>query len=292
MENRFSSFLSKTSNELGTELENLKMIFDMKTDIFFKSSIKGTLAENEIAEFLNQYFADKKLKDKAILTGTIEGNLPKNKKGDIICEVNGTSDLKIAIECKFDKEYVLGDIESKNIFTKNDRTAWNQLIGMQATRDSKVGVIVFDIALINNSIKEKFENVGYIPGVGFITIVNSLKGDYSNLVIAYMLARDIVLNTKEVELDNDVLLIIITRIIKDINEVLKIKSLVEKNIENNKEILKQLEKSILSMEFNQEYLKRFLTKGTLTKKDLLDFYSGEEIKDKYVLIEKEINNIF
>lgn len=30
MEDRFSSFLSKTSNELGAELESLKMIFDMK----------------------------------------------------------------------------------------------------------------------------------------------------------------------------------------------------------------------------------------------------------------------
>ena len=43
--------------------------------------------------------------------------------------------------------------------------------------------------------------------------------------------------------------------------------------------------------FIQEYLKRFLNQGTLTKKDLLDFYSGEEIKDKYRLIEKEINEI-
>ena len=45
------------------------------------------------------------------------------------------------------------------------------------------------------------------------------------------------------------------------------------------------------MEFNQEYLRKFLTDGTLTKKDLLDYYSGEEIKDKYKLIEKEINSI-
>ena len=45
------------------------------------------------------------------------------------------------------------------------------------------------------------------------------------------------------------------------------------------------------MEFNQEYLKRFLSQGTLTKKDLLDFYSGEDVKDKYRLIEKEINDL-
>lgn len=291
MEDRISSFLSKTSNELGTELESLKMIFEMKKELFYKSTIKGILAEDEIAEFLNQYFVDKNLKDRAFLTGNTAGNLPKNKTGDIICEVNGTSDLKIAIECKFDKSVRLGDIESKDIFTRKSDSAWSQLIEAQANRDSKVSLIVFDISLIENSILKNFENVGYIAGIGFIAVINSQKGDYSNLAIAYMLARDIALNAKKVELDKDVLAMMVNRIIKDINEVLTIKSLVQNNIVNNKAILKQLEKSILLMEFNQEYLKRFLNQGTLTKKDLLDFYSGEDVKDKYRLIEKEINGL-
>lgn len=106
-----------------------------------------------------------------------------------------------------------------------------------------------------------------------------------------MLARDIALNAKEVELDKDVLVMIVNRIIKDINEVLSIRSLVLNNIENNKSILKQLDKSMLLMEFNQGYLKRFLKQGTLTKKDLLDFYMGDDIKDKFKLIEKEINEL-
>ena len=291
MEDRISSFLSKTSNELGTELESLKMIFEMKKELFYKSTIKGILAEDEIAEFLNQYFVDKNLKDRAFLTGNTAGNLPKNKTGDIICEVNGTSDLKIAIECKFDKSVRLGDIESKDIFTRKSDSAWSQLIEAQANRDSKVSLIVFDISLIENSILKNFENVGYIAGIGFIAVINSQKGDYSNLAIAYMSARDIALNAKKVELDKDVLAMMVNRIIKDINEVLTIKSLVQNNIVNNKAILKQLEKSILLMEFNQEYLKRFLNQGTLTKKDLLDFYSGEDVKDKYRLIEKEINGL-
>ena len=79
--------------------------------------------------------------------------------------------------------------------------------------------------------------------------------------------------------------------IKDISEVKTIKSLVEKNIDTNKEILKQLEKSMLLMEFNQQYLIKFLETGTLTKKDLLDFYMGEDIKDKFKLIEKDIQEL-
>lgn len=291
MENRISSFLSKVSNELGTELESLKMIFDMKKELFYKSTIKGTLAEEDILEFLNQYFLDRKLKDKAYLTGNTVGSIHKNKTGDIICEINGTNDLKIAIECKFDKSVRLGEIQSKDIFTRKSDTAWSQLIEAQANRESKVSIIVFDISLVENSILKNFDNVGYINGIGFIAIVNSQNGDYSNLAIAYMLARDIALNSKEIDLDKDVLSMIVNRIIKDISEVLTIKSLVISNIDNNKAILKQLEKSMILMEFNQEYLKRFLNMGTLTKKDLLDFYSGEDVKDKYRLIEKEITEL-
>ena len=33
MEDRLSAFLAKTSNELGAELESLKMIFDMKQEL-------------------------------------------------------------------------------------------------------------------------------------------------------------------------------------------------------------------------------------------------------------------
>lgn len=291
MEDRISSFLAKTNNELGTELESLKMIFEMKKELFYKSTIKGILAEDEIAEFLNNYFQEKRIKDKAFLTGNTAGSIPKNKTGDIICEINGNPDLKIAIECKFDKSVRFGDIETKDIFTRKSDTAWSQLIEAQANRDAKVSLIVFDISLVENSILKNFENVGYIPGIGFVAIINSQKGDYSNLAIAYMLARDIALNAKPVELEKDLLAILVNRIIKDINEVLTIKSLVLNNIDNNKAILKQLEKSILLMEFNQQYLKKFLNDGTLTKKDLLDYYSGEDIKDKFKLLEKEINEI-
>ncbi|MDT0641893.1 hypothetical protein RM553_03520 [Zunongwangia sp. F363] len=292
MEDRLSAFLSKTSNELGTELESLKIIFEMKKELFYKSAIKGNLAEDEVAGFLNQYFKDKRLKDKAYLTGNEQGELSRNKTGDIVCEIEGNKDLKIVIECKFDKSIKFGDIESKEIFTRRTDTAWSQLIEAQANRDSKVSLIVFDISLVDNSILKAFENVGYIPSIGFIAIIDSQKGNYSNLAIAYMLARDIALNAKSVKVDNNILAILVNRIIKDINEISLIKNLVENNIENNKKILKQIKKSMLLLDFNQQYLNKFLEDGTLDKNDLLDFYMGEDVKDKYKIIEKEINENF
>ena len=291
MEDRISSFLSKTSNELGTELESLKMIFEIKKELFYKSTIKGVLAEDEIAEYLNQLFEEKKLKDRALLTGNAAGELPKNKTGDIICEINGNPELKIAIECKFDKSIKLGEIESKDIFIRKTDTAWSQLIEAQANRNSKVSLIVFDISVVDNSILKFCENVGYIPEIGFIAIIDSQKGDYTNLSIAYMLARDIAMNAKTLDFDSNILAFLVNRIIKDINEITQIRSLVEKNIDNNKTILKQIEKSMQLMEFNQLYLSKFLKTGTLTKKDMLDFYSGEEVKDRFKLIEKQIEEL-
>ncbi len=291
MEDRISAFLAKTTNELGTELESLKLIFEMKKELFYKTTVKGVLAEEDIADFLNTYFSEKKLKDKALLTGNIAGNLPKNKTGDIICEIDGNEDIKIAIECKFDKSIRLGEIETKEIFTRKMDTAWSQLIEVDANRNSKVSIIVFDISLVDNSILKAYENVGYIPSIGFVAIIDSQKGDYKNLAIAYLLARDIALNAKLPDLDLNILSAIIKRTIKNIGEFTSVRNLVESNIQNNKEILKQLEKSMLLMEFNQQYLSKFLQEGTLTKKDLLEYYMGEEIKDKFKLIEREINEL-
>lgn len=291
MEDRISSFLAKTNNELGTELESLKMLFDMKLELFYKSSIKGRLAEEDIAEYLNRFFNDKKIKDKAFLRGNIIGSLSKNRTGDIVCQIDDDQDYKIVIECKFDKSIKLGEIENRDIFIKKQDTAWSQLIEAQINREAQASIIVFDISLIDSSILRTCENVGYISGIGFIAVINSQKGDYTNLTIAYMLARDIVLNTKALDIDKEFLTMIVNRIIKDITGIISIKTLIESNIDNNKAILKQIEKSILLMEFNQSYLIKFLKDGTLTRTDLLNFYTGENIKNKFRMIEKEIDDI-
>lgn len=291
MEDRFSSFLAKTSNELGTELENLKMIFDMKKEVFYKTAVKGSLVEEDVADFLNEFFDKYKLKDSARLTGNTAGKLKRNKTGDIVCSIDGNEELKIAIECKFDKSIKLGEIENKDVFTRKTDTVWSQLIEAQANRESKVSLIVLDYSLIDNKVLNYVQNVKFIPEVGLVAIIDSQKGDFSNLGIAYMLARDIAVNAKPVEMDKNLLAILVNRVLNDLQEILKIKSLVEINIDNNKRILQQLEKSMLSTSFTHEYLSRFLNTGTLSKEDLLAFYMGEEVSDKYKLIDKEIKQI-
>ena len=291
MEDRLSSFLSRTANELGTELESLKLIFDMKKELFYRSAVKGVLAETDIADFLSEFFDRQNIGDRIELTGDRAGTIRRNKTGDIVCHLAGDSGKRIAIECKFDKSIRLGDIQTKDIFTKKADTAWSQLLEGQANRDGQAGIIVFDASLVDNSILVAVQDLKFLPGIGLIAIIDSQKGDYRNLAIAYMLARDIALNAKTIELDNDILKIIVNRLIKDARDMALVKHLVTANIDNMKQILAQIEKSILLAEFNQRYLVKFLADGTLTKEDLLAFYAGEEVKERYRLVEREIGEL-
>ena len=291
MEDRLSSFLAKTENELGVRLESLKMIFDMKQELFYKSAIKGKIAEDEIIEYLNNYFKERNLKDNAVSSATKTGKIPRNKTGDIICFVDGNEEKRIVIECKFDKSIRLGDMKNRDINTNKIDTAWSQLLEAQVNRDAKISIIVFDTALVDNSISKNIDSVSYIHDIGFIAIIDSQRGDYTNLVIAYNLARDIAINTINIEFDTKLLTYIIQRLINDIKSYVNVKNLVERNIEINIEILTQLKKSFLTMEFTQLYLQKLLTDGNLTSEDILAFYNADEIRDKFKLVEKEINEL-
>lgn len=288
MEDRLSSFLDKTSSELGTELESLKKIFDMKQELFFKTAVKGIIAESDIAEALKNYLESRSIKDEVSLSGT-EKAQEDNKTGDIICKIDASDNKTIAIECKFNKNVKLGDIKDYEIFNKTKPdTAWGQLIETDYNRGSNCSIIVFDRTLADITITNLTDSVAYIPQVGFVVVVDSQAGNYTNLAIAYMLARDIALHAKQEPYDKDLLAIIITRIVKDVTEIQKIKGMVENNINNNKAILKMLEKSMLMVQFNKDYLTKFLKEGTLTKEDLNNFYLGGDMRERYRLIEKDI----
>lgn len=291
MEDRFSSFLSKTSNELGVQLESLKMIFDMKKEVFFKTAVKGLLAETEIADFLHGYVSAKSYKDTISLTGTEKGKLPKNKTGDILCELTGHEGKRIVVECKFDKSVKLGEPSNRDIFLNKTDTAWSQLLEAQVNRESEIAIIVFDVSVVDHQILKVIENVGYIPNLGFIVIIDSQKSDYTNLSIAYSLSREILLSASSKSLDATVLNTFIGRMLKNLEEISSIKILVERNVETNQQILKQIEKSMLMTKFFHDYLTKYIRDGKLDKGDLLDFYFADDIRAKYKVLEKEIDSL-
>ena len=193
-EDRFSSFLAKTTDELGVQLENLKLLFDMKQEVFHKTAIKGVAAENDILEFLEGYLVQQGLNDEVSLSGTTKGLLKNNKTGDILAYIGGENgDRTIAIECKFDKAIRLGDVDSTDIASNKYDTAWSQLLEACVNRDANACIIVFDKTLADASIQRAVDGVSYINGIGFICIIDYEAADYHNLAVAYQLARGLAL---------------------------------------------------------------------------------------------------
>ncbi|HNT28194.1 MAG TPA: hypothetical protein PKH10_08450 [bacterium] len=57
------------------------------------------------------------------------------------------------------------------------------------------------------------------------------------------------------------------------------------------EILKKMEKGLLTVEFTAKYLARFLKSGTLSRQDFLEFTQVDEIRTRYKTIEGEVGKI-
>ena len=219
MEGRFSSFLAKTTDDLGVQLENLKLLFDMKQEVFHKTAIKGVAAENEILEFLDAYIDQRGLNDLVSLSGTTKGTLKNNKTGDIIAYVGGESaGLKIAIECKFDKSIKLGDVDSSDIGSNKYDTAWSQLLEASVNRDANASIIVFDKTLADASIQRMVDGVAYIEDIGFVCVIDYESSDYQNLAIAYTLARGLALRRDGKNVEVGFVNMLIQRILKDIKD--------------------------------------------------------------------------
>lgn len=289
MEDRFSAFLSKTTDDLGVQLENLKLLFDMKQEVFHKTAIKGVAAENDILEFLEGYIERYHLRDVVSLTGTSKGLLKNNKTGDIMSFVGGeNSGRRVAIECKFDKSIKLGDIDSPDIASNKYDTAWSQLLEATVNRDANACIIVFDKSLADASIQRAVDGVTYVEGIGFICIIDYEASDYQYLAVAYNLARGLALRKDGKNVEVEFVNMLIQRLLKDIRDVQSIETLVKTNIKNNQQILKNIEKSLFSIEFDQKYLAKYLEDGYLSKADLLEFYQREDIRAKYKLIAKDI----
>lgn len=290
-EDRIATFLSKTKNELGTELETLKIIYDIQEREFFESSIKGNVAEEDIAAFLTELCEAKGYKDDITLTGNAAGAIPKNKTGDICCTVDSPREARIVIECKFDKGIAMGDIINRDIFGNRIDTAWSQLIEARANREGRASIIVFDREIASPALVKQVDNVSFIPGVGFVVIVDSRRGDYQNLAIAYSLARDICIRPTSEELDRELLSIVVQRVLKDIRDVAKVEVLVRQASSALRGILEQTHKGRLSMEFSQQLLERLLLEGTLTPHDVLALYTGSEPKTKYEAIRQQLSEM-
>lgn len=281
MEDRLAAFLARTEDELGAHLENLKFILRLEADTY-KTPQKGAIGEKEVLQALTDYFTEHRWCDEATLTGNTENPdspLPGNKTGDIVCHVDGKPEHKIVLEIKLDESYALGEVADKDQFTKKE-TAWSQLLEAGVNRCAAVSIIVFDRSSINAALRDSVEGVAYYPAIGLVAITDLSKGDFTNLKIAYKLARDMVLHIRCPEYDPAILRLLVQRIVKDINAILKIQTYLKSIDDSTDKIRLTMGQSLVSMEFSMAYLNDFLEKGNLSQQSLLEFYTAGSLRDK------------
>ena len=273
IEDRISAFLARTKNELGTELERLKILYDMQAEIFSKSAVKGKYAERDLVTVLNDYFDEKGWQDYAILVGDVAGKLPRVKTGDIMAYAEGREENPIVIEVKFTERMPIGDISEADL-KKNTNNIWGQLLESRVNREAKEAIIVFDKTLAPE-LYDKLGPATYIPNVGYVVFVDMMAGDYIGLFATYSIVRSAILELGEIKIKKEALYRkIIARVLKQAKDLMKVHSMIEANIKNNQKILAQIEKTIKDIKITEHYLEKLLA-NNLEHKDLLEFLTGQ-----------------
>ena len=186
----------------------------------------------------------------------------------------------------------MGSVDSNDIASNKYDTAWSQLLEASVNRSAAISIIVFDKSLADSSILKAVDGVAYLDNIGFVCVIDYLAGDYQNLAIAYSFSRGLASGKNNKTVEPDFVNFLVQRLIRDIKDLTSITSLVESNIRNNQQILKNVEKAQLSIDFTRAYLEKYLTDGMISKSDLLDFYQRDEARLKYKMIAQDIENDF
>jgi len=181
-------------------------------------------------------------------------------------------------------------------------TAWSQLLETRANRECPLSLIVFDKTVAHNSVLKAVEDVVFLPGIpGFLVMIDSQAGNYSNLFIAYRIARTIALyrNQEDEEVNARVLELLVARIVHFLSSAKKISESIQKHtaatVKLNKDTQSEMSKLVHMADFTQAYLKKFLEEKTLSAKDLTEFYYAADAKQAWkqdgVALEAEIQKL-
>ncbi len=292
MEDRFAAFLNRTEGELGTQLESLKLIYERNVKAKEKTTESGTSAEPEIYKEIQDYLERAgHSEDDVVMTGSSVGSIKRNKTGDIVLKVNGDDSKKIAIEVKFDQSLALGEIEGTDSLGRPRDTAISQMIESMANREAKLAIIVFDLNRSSDGLKNMVNGISWIPGIGFVAIIDDARQEYSNLFVALDLSRSMLLSTLKV-VDQDIFQSLLGRLANDLSSILETEKLLKENHTNLKKIAISIRKHALLVGFTQKILKDFINSGTVSNEALLRLYQGEGLKSQFTEITKDIESIF
>jgi hypothetical protein len=279
-EERIAAFLARTKDQLGVELETLKQRLEAEAVYYSQSQAKGREAEGGVLGHLKGFAKAAGLADEFQPTGDSAGAIPKNKTGDIICQIEGDQSRRIAIEVKFDKQVTLGELEDRDWFKAGKKdTALSQLLEAKLNREAHETIIVFDKSAVNPAILSAVRDLGFHPHYGFIVIIDSVNGDYANLEIAYRIARRFALSDQVAQMNQALLRTLVRKLIDESTKLVEIEKLARDAIKKVQEIVTVSHRGRMTLAFCNSYLERFLETGRLSAEDLLAFYSGHALKE-------------
>jgi hypothetical protein len=226
-EERIAAFLGRAEAELDGQLEELKILYKVRT-LKEKATTKGVAAEADIADVLQEFVDARAWEDSIVMTGAKVGVLPRRMVGDIVVSLDGSS-TKIVLESKWNKAVDLGDPTTmKTLFrttVEAEKSAFGQNLTALINREAEVSIIVFDKRNARGSIFGATEGIHFQPEIpGFIALVDREANDWSNLKVAYGVARSLAFLSAGSQYVPDRMMLLIKRFIRDLNLVLEIES--------------------------------------------------------------------
>ena len=197
-EDRLHTFFRRLEGEVEGRLEELKVLYKVR-QLNELTTQKGAAAEKEAVEVLREFAMEKGWPDEVRDLSTTPGRMAGRKVGDLLIEI-GTSNKKIVIEAKVDKAVQLGDptsTDNRDLKLKSEKSAYGQNLTSLANRDADVAIIFLDKSSMSpqiTTIASDHNGILFHPELpGFVVVVDKERGDWTNLQLAYSLARWIAL---------------------------------------------------------------------------------------------------
>ena len=315
LESDVEHLIDSTGKKIFPKLERFKLMFETRRVQFEESTKKGDIAEGEIADLLGDFASDNGWDDEIVVSGRTKGKLepPKgmNKTGDVLATIEFTpkdgdalEDTIVGIEVKMEASFPFGDPEDFSVETgkpwdkgfkaSEKKTAWSQLLETKANRASPFSMIVLDSRLLSPSMTKAVKDVAYLPGIpGFVVIIDSQAGDFTNLLVTYKIARDMAIHHARGELDVDaqILELIVKRMLHYLGDAkvisTKVRSHAEAAVKMNTDVQTLLVHAVQHAEYTEAFLKRYLTTKKLTDVDFAEFYFAHPVAEKLRETSKE-----
>lgn len=168
--------------DLDAKLIHIKHAFDVR-EIKDQSAGRGEIAEVDIYQHFQEFFENSN--DSIERTGASVGSLPRRKVGDYVVILENSA-RKIAIESKFDKSKVFG-----NLAAMKEETGLGQVALSSANREAHYSIFV---AEEGGSAAKEIKDLKFMPELAaFFVVVNPKTNQYMYLDLALKLAKSLTL---------------------------------------------------------------------------------------------------